>query len=339
MALGVVTLGELLLRLKPAGKIRIKQSSAFEASYGGSEANVVNSLAQFGVPSRFISALPDNDLGDQALSFMRSFGVDTSRILRSGGRMGLYFVEEGADIRSGKVIYDRDNSAFCRLHASDVDWDKAFAGMHWFHVSGISPAISESTKDLTEAALHEASVRGLRISIDLNYRKKLWQYGKDATDVLPALVEYADTLLAGRGDCSSCLGLRQETQVDDNRYFEILSEEIAGRHPKIKHIVITMRTTQSSDKYGMSAFSRTTEGYRYSKVYELDHVVDRIGTGDAFVAGYIYGQVSGLSDLQSLEFATVANVLKHTIHGDTNIVSKEDVLDVLKGGTLGQIRR
>lgn len=336
---GVATLGELMLRLKPVGKLRIRQANSFETCYGGSEANVVNSLAQFGVPTKFISALPDNDLGDQALGVMRSFGVDVSSVIRTDGRMGLYFVEDGADIRSGNVIYDRDNSAFSKLTGDEIDWDNAFEGMCWFHVSGISPAISNSTRELTERALQEAKKRDLHISVDLNYRSKLWQYGKEPTEVLPALVEYADTILAGRGDCSSCLGLKAEEPGDDQSYFEELSSEIMERYSRIQNVVITMRSTYSSEKHSMSALSRSTDGIAYSKVYQLDHVVDRIGTGDAFVAGYIFGQISNLGNAQSLEFATAANALKHAIHGDSNCVSSGEVFEAMNSDSLGQIRR
>lgn len=339
MIKGVATLGELMLRLKTAGKIRIRQSNIFESCYGGSEANVACSLAQFGIPTKFISALPDNDLGEQAYCFLRSYGVDISSVVKKSGRMGVYFVEEGADIRSGKVIYDRDNSTFAELNGDEIDWDKAFEGIRWFHVSGISPAISASTSDLTERALREAKKRGLHISIDLNYRAKLWQYGSEPKEVLPSMVEFADTLLAGRGDCSSCLGLRSETAEGDNSYFEMLSAEIIRQYPNIKKVVITMRTTQSSEKHSMSAHSRSKENICYSRVYELNHVVDRIGTGDAFVAAYIFGQISDLGDQQSLEFATAANALKHTIYGDVNCVSSEEVFEAMKSETLGRIQR
>lgn len=335
---GVATLGELMMRLKPAGKLRIRQANSFETCFGGSEANVVNSLAQFGVNTKFISALPSNDLGEQALCFLRSYGVDVSSIVRTNGRMGLYFVEDGADIRSGNVIYDRDNSSFSVLSGDEIDWDCAFEGMSWFHISGISPAISMSTRELSERALQEAKQRKLHISIDLNYRAKLWQYGEEPFQVLPSMVEFADTLLAGRGDCSSCLGLKAESS-EDEQYFESLSSEVLERYPNIQNVIITMRRTLSSEKQRMSALSRSKNDIFYSRVYELDHVVDRIGTGDAFVAGYIYGQISGLGDLQSLEFATAANALKHTIHGDTSRVSKEEVFELMNGETLGRIRR
>lgn len=339
MVVGVVTLGELMMRLKPPGKLRIRQANAFETCFGGSEANVANSLSLFGVSTKFISALPNNDIGEQALSFLRSFGVDVSSVVKLNGRMGLYFVEDGADIRSGNVIYDRDNSAFSRLSGDQIDWDLAFGGMSWFHISGISPAISASTRELSERALREAKKRKLHISIDLNYRAKLWQYGEEPFDVLPSMVEYSDTLLAGRGDCSSCLGFTVETPEDDDSYFERLSSELMDHYPNVQNVIITLRETLSNEKQRMRALSRSKAGILYSRGYELDHVVDRIGTGDAFVAGYIYGQISSLGDLQALEFATAANALKHSIQGDTNNVSQGEVLDLMNGGSCGRIRR
>ena len=339
MANGVVTLGELMMRLKPPGKLRLRQAVSLEACHGGAEANVAASLAQFGLPSRFLSGLPETELGEQALMALRACGVDMAQVIRTAGRMGLYFLEEGADVRAGCVIYDRQDTAFCALNASQIDWDAAFDGMSWFHISGITPAISASTRDLTYQALREARARKVHISIDLNHRERLWQYGQAATEVMPDLVLMADTLIAGRGDCAACLGFSPEGDGSTNDWYEALSEDVLHRFPNLSRVAVTIRNSTSADRHRWAAHFRTREESSFSRTYDLQNVVDRVGTGDAFSAGLIYGLVTEMVDKEALEFGAAANALKHTIAGDTNMVTAEEVRQLMQSDGTGRLRR
>lgn len=339
MALGVATLGELMMRLKPPGKLRLRQASSFEVCHGGAEANVAVSLAQFGLSSRFISALPETELGEQALMAIRAAGVDARHVARLTGRMGLYFLEEGADVRSGCVVYDRQDTAFCALDAGDVDWDAAFDGMSWFHVSGITPAIAPSTRDLTEQALKEAKARGLHISIDLNHRERLWQYGQHATEIMPGFVEMADTLIAGRGDCGACLGFSPDGDGSSNDWYEELSAEALRRYPNLRRVAVTIRNSSSADHHRWAAHFRSEHEACFSRTYDLQNVVDRVGTGDAFSAGLIFGLINEMTGAEALEFGAAANALKHSIAGDANMVTAEEVRSMMISDGTGRLRR
>lgn len=339
MALAVATLGELMMRLKPPGKLRLRQASGFEICHGGAEANVAVSLAQFGLKSRFISALPATELGEQALMAIRAAGVDAAHVARLPGRMGLYFLEEGADVRSGCVVYDRQDTAFCALSAEKVDWDAAFEGVTWFHVSGITPAIAPSTRDLTRQALQEAKARGIHISIDLNHRERLWQYGQEATDIMPALVELADTLIAGRGDCAACLGFSPDGDGSSNDWYEELSADVLSRYPNVSRVAVTIRNSSSADHHRWAAHFRSSEGSFFSRTYDLKNVVDRVGTGDAFSAGLIFGLINDMAGADALEFGAAANALKHSIAGDANMVTAEEVHAMIESGGTGRLRR
>ena len=335
----IATLGELILRLKPAGKLRLRQAVGFDVCHGGAEANVAGSLAQFGLESRFISALPDSELGEQALMSIRANGVNVSHVTRLPGRMGIYFLEDGADLRSGCVIYDRQDTAFCALTPDTIDWDAAFKGVSWFHVSGVTPAISASARDLCEAALKEAKARGLHISLDLNHRQRLWQYGQDATEVMPGLTAYADTLIAGRGDCRACLGFSPDGDGSTDDWYEALSEDVLKRYPNVQRVAVTIRNSSSADCHKWAAHLRTKSGSYFSKTYHLHNVVDRVGTGDAFAAGLIYGLAKNMSDESALQFGAAANALKHTIAGDTNMVTADEVKALIENDGTGRLRR
>ncbi len=339
MVLAVATLGELMMRLKPPGKLRLRQASGFEICHGGAEANVAVSLAQFGLESRFISALPETELGEQALMAIRAAGVDVAHVARLPGRMGLYFLEEGADVRSGCVVYDRQDTAFCALGAEQVDWDTAFDGVSWFHVSGITPAIAPSMRDLTRHALREANARGIHISIDLNHRERLWQYGQEATDIMPALVEMADTLIAGRGDCAACLGFSPDGDGSSNDWYEELSADVLRRYPNLSRVAVTIRNSSSADHHRWAAHFRSSEGSFFSRTYDLKNVVDRVGTGDAFSAGLIFGLINNMAGADALEFGAAANALKHSIAGDANMVTSDEVHAMIGGGGTGRLRR
>lgn len=335
----IATLGELILRLKPPGKLRLRQATAFDVCHGGAEVNVASSLSQFGVESRLISALPPTELGEQALMSLRATGVDVKHIARVSGRMGIYFLEDGADIRSGCVIYDRQDTAFSALKAEQVDWDAAFEGVSWFHVSGITPAISASARDLCEAALRQAKARNIHISLDLNHRERLWQYGQDATEVMPGLTTYANTLIAGRGDCLACLGFSPDGDGSTHDWYEELSADVMKRFPNLSAVAVTIRNSSSADCHKWAAHLRTPEGSLFSKQYHLHNVVDRVGTGDAFAAGLIYGLVSEMENEEALQFGAAANALKHTIIGDTNMVTVEEVKALVESGGTGRLRR
>ncbi len=339
MSIGVVTLGELMMRLKPPAKLRLRQAGYFEACHGGAEANVAVSLAQFGLSSRFVSALPPTELGEQALMSLRASNVDTTHIVRLPGRMGLYFLEEGADVRPGCVIYDREHTAFCALKADMIDWNLVFEGMTWFHVSGISPAITPSTRDLTHEALRQAKARGIHISIDLNHRERLWQYGQDATDIMPKLVSLADTLIAGRGDCAACLGFSPEGDGSSKDWYEALSEDAMHRFENLSRIAITIRNSSSADNHEWAAHLRTKDDFWFSKTYNFNNVVDRVGTGDAFSAGLIFGLMTNMESSDALAFGAAANAMKHTIAGDTNMVTADEVRALIQSDGTGRLRR
>jgi len=328
-----------MMRLKPAGKLRLRQAASLETCHGGAEANVAISLAQFGLRSRFISALPDNELGEQALMALRASGVDAAHVARLDGRMGLYFLEAGADVRAGCVVYDRQDTAFCALSADQVDWDAAFDGMTWFHISGITPAIASSARDLAMQALTEAKARGLHISIDLNHRERLWQYGQAATEVMPDMVKLADTLIAGRGDCAACLGFSPEGDGSQPDWYEALSQDVLARYPNIQRVSVTIRNSSSANRHMCSALFRPKSVSHISKTYELRNVVDRVGTGDAFSAGLIYGLMSGMESQDALDFGAAANAMKHTIAGDTNMVTADEVRTLMQSDGTGRLRR
>lgn len=335
----IVTLGELIMRLKPPGKLRLRQTNRFDVCHGGAEANVASSLAQFGLESRFISALPPTELGEQALMSLRASGVDSKHVLRLPGRMGIYFLEDGADIRSGCVIYDRQDTAFCALTADQVDWNAVFEDVSWFHVSGITPAISESARNLCAAALSEAKSRNVHVSLDLNHRERLWQYGQAATDVMPGLVTYADTLIAGRGDCAACLGFSPEGDGSTDDWYEELSADVLRRFPNLTRVAVTIRNSVSADCHKWAAHLRTKDSSTFSKMYHLHNVVDRVGTGDAFAAGLIYGLATGMREFDALQFGAAANALKHTIVGDTNMVTVAEVQSLMESDGTGRLRR
>ena len=335
----VVTLGELMMRLSPAGKLRLRQAQGLEVRHGGAEANVAVSLAEFGLKSRFVTALPSGELGTQALQFLRAHNVETDRILRRPGRLGLYFMEDGADYRSGCVMYDRSGSVFTTMTPEDVEWDEVFQGADWFHISGITPALCTSTKVLAEVAIGEARRRGVRISIDLNYRESLWAYGVSASSVLPAMVAKADTLIAGRGDCFVCLGLEGDGENGSDEWAISLSEKVLTGYPNLERFSLTIRASASAEEHGWRAFLSTRSTRVFSRFYRMKHVVDRVGTGDAFCAGLIYAVLKKKAPQEAINFGAAANCLKHTIPGDVNEVTLEEVLSLADANTFGRLRR
>jgi 2-dehydro-3-deoxygluconokinase len=338
-----VTFGEIMLRLKTPGNERFFQSPGFEASFGGGEANVAVALSNYGLDAGFITALPDNDIGEAALRELRSFGVDTSGIQRSGDRVGIYFLETGANQRPSKVVYDRSGSAIAEAQPGDFDWNSVFAGAKWLHITGITPALSQSAADLSFEAVRAAKDKGMTVSCDFNYRGKLWKYGKSAPEVMQELVKYVDVGIANEEDCQKALGVTADVDVEsgelDTKKYEALSAKMMEVFPNLSVMTITLRESKSADRNGWSACLRDSDGFRLSRHYEISDIVDRVGGGDSFASALIYGLESYEDRQQSLEFAVAASCLKHSILGDFNRVSVAEVENLMGGDASGRVQR
>jgi 2-dehydro-3-deoxygluconokinase len=339
----VLTFGEIMLRLKPPGVERFFQSPSFEATFGGGEANVAVSLANYGMDVAFLTILPDNVLGDEVLKELRSFGVDTSRILRGEGRLGIYFLEGGANQLPSKVVYDRDNSAIALAKPGDIDWDTAFDGVDWLHITGITPALSYSAMKLSLESVKEAKNRNITVSCDLNFRKNLWKYGKKASEVMTELAKYVDVVVANEEDCQKSLGITIDVHVEggelDRDKYKELSNKVLEAYPNMKIITITLRESQSADINGWAACLNDRENFYVSKRYEIRDIVDRVGGGDSFAGGLIYGLNNYKDKKGALEFAAAASCLKHSISGDFNRVSISDVEKLAGGDGTGRVQR
>src|SRR5579883_1608798 len=297
----VVTFGEVMLRLAPPGFERFLQSPQFVATWGGGEANVAVSLASFGVPARYVTVLPPaNPLVDAFLGEMRRFGVDVSQVVRGKGRVGIYFVETGANQRPSKVVYDREGSAIALAKPGDVNWQSSFAGANWFHITGISPALSRTAADLSRESVQEAKSQRLTLSVDLNFRKNLWKYRQAAHEVMPDLVKHTDVLIANEEDCQMSLGIQADSDVHagqrDRQSYRALAEKVMTAYPNLRKIAITLRESRSASHNGWSACLFDGKEFLLSKTYEITHIVDRVGGGDAFAGGLIYGLTQGMAD-------------------------------------------
>lgn len=341
----VVTFGEIMLRLKSPGFERFFQSPVLEATFGGGEANVAVSLANFGMDARFVTVLPDNAVGDACLREVRGFGVDTSQIVRKPGRMGIYYLETGAVQRPSKVIYDRAGSAIAEADVADIDWEKAFEGAGWFHITGITPAISESASNLSLAAVKAAKQLGLHVSCDLNYRKNLWKYGKTADQVMTELVRYVDTVIANEEDFQKSLLLKAESQAAvetgelNVAQYQAIAKLAMDTYPNVKRVAITLRESKSANHNDWSACLYNGKDFYLSRKYAITDIVDRVGGGDSFGAGLIYGLCHYDDEKTALEFAVAASCLKHTISGDLNRVSVSEVESLMKGSGSGRVQR
>ncbi len=341
----IVTFGEIMLRLVPPGHERLMQSPLLEATFGGGEANVAVSLAGFGMAAAFITALPGgNPLTQAALGELRRFGVDTSGIVTCCGRMGIYFLENGANQRASKVVYDRENSSIAIAARDIVDWDAVLKGADWFHTTGITPAISEAASLLALDAVRAARASGAQVSCDLNYRKNLWKWGKAAPEVMTELVRNVDIAIANEEDVQMSLGLGTDMSVhsgklDVSRY-QALTEKVLEKFPNLKFIAITLRESISASSNCWSACLNDRSGqFLTSRRYEITNIVDRVGSGDSFAAGLIYGLLSRENPAAALEFAVAASCLKHSIPGDFNRVSVAEVDSLVKGGGSGRVQR
>jgi 2-dehydro-3-deoxygluconokinase len=339
----VATFGEIMLRLSPPGNELLFQSPRLEAVFGGGEANVAVSLAILGHCSRWISVVPSNPVGEAAVRELRRFGVDTGFVVRGGRRLGIYFAETGADVRASQVVYDREGSGIAEAKAGDIDWEASFAGMDWFHVSGITPALSASAAGLTLDAVKAARAKKMTVSVDLNYRSKLWKYGRSAPDVMREIVKHADLLAGNEEDCQKALGIKAAVEAAsgrlDPKVFEELTARVMNEFPNLARVAITLRESESADWNRWSAVLRNRKGFLSGPSFDIRAIVDRIGTGDAFAAGLIHGLASFDTDAEALDFAVAAAALKHSIHGDFNLSSEKDILAVVRGDRSGRVRR
>ncbi|MEH6660724.1 MAG: sugar kinase [Parasphingorhabdus sp.] len=339
-----LSFGEIMLRLKTPGHERFFQSPAFEATFGGGEANVAVALSNYGLSSGFVSALPDNDVGASAIGELKRFGVDTSNIRRSGDRVGIYFLETGANQRPSKVIYDRAHSSISECKIGDFDWASIFDGAKWLHITGITPALTQDSADLSIECVKAAKQAGVTVSCDFNFRGKLWKYGKSAPEVMSELVKYVDVGIANEEDCQKSLGISVDVDVEtgelDTSKYEALSDKVLELYPDMATIAITLRESHSADRNGWSACLRDREqGFKLSRHYELTDIVDRVGGGDSFASALIYGLNAYDDKQQSLEFAVAASCLKHSILGDFNRVTVPEVEKLMSGDGSGRVQR
>ena len=338
-----LTFGEIMLRLKAPGQERLFQSPLLEATFGGGEANVAVSLANYGEDVAFLTVLPQNPVADSCIHQLRAFGVDTSRILRGEGRVGIYYIEAGANQLPSKVVYDRAFSAIALANPNDIDWDRAFADVGWFHITGITPAISESAMALSMKAVQEAQRRGIIVSCDLNYRKNLWKYGKQASEVMGTLAKYVDVAIANEEDVQKALGIAADVEVAsgtlDREKYRLLSSAVLQAYPQMKCIAITLRESHSADWNSWAACLNDREHFYVSKKYEIRDIVDRVGGGDNFAGGLIYALNHYEDKQQALDFAAAASCLKHSIPGDFNRVDVADVEKLLGGDGTGRVQR
>ncbi len=342
----IVTFGEIMLRLSPPGWARFSQANSFDVVYGGGESNVAVSLANYGLNVDFVTRLPANDIGDCALMEMRKRNVGTNHIVRGGERLGIYFLETGAVSRGSKVVYDRTHSAMSTIQKGMVDWQSVFKDADWFHWTGITPAISQGAADACLEAIQMANKLGVTVSTDLNYRKKLWKYGKEPGDVMPELVAGCDIILGNEEDAEKHFGLHPEGvdvthggSVDGEAYLSVL-KQLMEMFPRAKKVITTLRGSISASHNTWSGVLYDGKKLFKAPTYQITHIVDRVGGGDSFMGGLIYGLLtSGGDDQKALNFAVAASCLKHTIQGDANLSTVEEVEKLLSGDASGRVSR
>jgi 2-dehydro-3-deoxygluconokinase len=328
----VITLGEIMMRLSTPGFARLTQVDSLNVLYAGSEANVCASLSHFGIPAAHVTRFPKNDLGQAATDMLRRHGVDTQHIVYGDERMGLYFLENGAIHRASRIVYDRFDSAFAHIKPGMIDWDVIMKDASWFHWTGITPAISQGAADVCYEAITSARKNGAIVSGDINYRRNLWQYGKTAREIMPALIESTDIIVAGIADMENCVGISDTT-------FPSACQAFMKAYPNAKKIATTERHSISSSHNELKGLLWNGKELFESKRYDLTHIVDRVGAGDAFMAGLIYGLVTKKSDQSTIEFGTAAGAFKHTIEGDVNVASVEEIEALVKGENIGKLLR
>ena len=343
----VITFGEIMLRLSTPGYLRFSQAKSYDATFGGGEANVAVSLANYGVDVKFVTRLPENDIAKACVRDLRSYGVDTSDIVYGGDRLGIYFLETGAVARPSKVVYDRANSSIATIKPGDIDWDKVFEGAGWFHWTGITPAISQGAADVCLEAVKAANRLGITVSCDLNYRKNLWKSGKKAAEGMPALVEGCDVIPGNEEDADKVFGIKPEGfdvtatggEIDQKR-FQSVGEQLMKRFPRAKKVIITLRGSINANHNTWGGVLWDGKTLYQSPRYDITHIVDRVGGGDSFMGGLIYGLLTYRDDDQkALNFAVAASCLKHTIFGDFNQVTVAEVENLMKGDASGRVSR
>lgn len=341
----IVTFGEIMLRLATPGHLRFSQTHEFEATFGGGEANVAVSLSNYGEDAHFVTALPDNDIAKACLAELRGLGVDVNHCIKSGDRMGIYYLETGAVARPSKVIYDRAHSSLSEIKPGMIDWDAVFDGADWFHWTGITPAISQGAADVCLEAIHAASERGIKISCDLNYRKNLWKYGKTASEVMPELVAGCDVIIGNEEDAAKVFGIVAEGfnadsgEIDESK-FKSVATSLMLKFPKASKVAITLRGSVNADFNTWSAVLFDGMALYSSRHYDITDIVDRVGGGDSFAGGLIYGLLHYPgNDRKALEFAVAASCLKHTISGDYNRVTVQEVESLMNGNVSGRVSR
>ena len=345
MAGKVVTFGEIMLRLSPPNFKRFTQTNSFDLIFGGGEANVAVSLINYGIPVDYVTKLPNNEIGDACVQFLRQFGVNTNNIVRGGDRIGIYFLEMGSSVRSSKVIYDRAYSAISEANPQDFDWYKIFNGASWFHLTGITPAISQNLANICLEAVKVAREKNILISCDLNYRSKLWNYGKTPNEIMAELLKYCDIAIGNEEDAEKVLNIKApETDVTSGKVipenYRFVVKEIVKKYPNLKKVAITLRESISASNNKWSAILYDGSDIYISPQYEISPIIDRVGGGDSFMGGLIYGLLTYKNDLQlALNFAVAASCLKHTIKGDFNLVSVDEVLKLMGGDTSGRVSR
>ncbi len=337
----VVTFGELMLRLAPPGYLRFTQADTFTATYGGGEANVAVSLANYGMDAAFVTKLPENDIGQAAVNSLRRYGVDVSKIVRGGPRVGIYYLEKGASQRPSKVIYDRAGASIALAQPGDFDWDSIFEGVSWFHFTGITPALGDNVAACCLEACKAAKAKNITVSCDLNFRKNLWTSEK-AGQVMGQLMEYVDVCIANEEDAEKVFGIRAEaTDVTTGKLNHDGYREVASKLKErfgFSKVAITLRTSISANDNKWAAMLYDGEEYYFSKSYDV-HIVDRVGGGDSFGGGLIYALLAGKSSKDALEFAVAASCLKHSIEGDYNSVSVKEVETLAGGDGTGRVQR
>ena len=339
----IVTFGEIMLRLATPGYTRFLQATKFEATYGGGEANVAVSLANYGLSPQFVTRLPDNDIGRAALSTLRKYGVGTDHIAFGGDRLGIYFLESGAVSRGSKVVYDRAGSALARIQPGMIDWDRVLDGAEWFHWTGITPAISQGAADVCREGIQAANRKGITVSCDLNYRKNLWKYGKTPAEVMPSLVDGCNVILGNEEDAEKVFGIHPEgVDVTQGRVeaeaYESVCQQLLKRFDRADKAIITLRGSISASHNSWSGVLYDGKQLYEAPTYQITHIVDRVGGGDSFMGGLIYGLLTYGDNLQqALNFAVAASCLKHTVTGDFNLVTVEEVKKLMGGDASGRV--
>ncbi len=341
----IITFGEIMLRLATPGYLRFSQADTLNATFGGGEANVAVSLANYGCEAEFVTRLPENDIAKACVSDLHKHGVGTKYCVYGGDRLGIYFLETGAVARPSKVVYDRAHSAISEIQPGMIDWDKVLEGADWFHWTGITPAISQGAADVCLEAVKAANRLGVTVSCDLNYRKNLWKYGKKASEVMPELVACSDIILGNEEDADKVFGIKPEGfdvtatggQVDQKR-FQSVGEQLMAKFPRAKKVIITLRGSINANHNTWGGVLWDGKTLYQSPRYDITHIVDRVGGGDSFMGGLIYGLLN-FDDQKALNFAVAASCLKHTIYGDYNLVTVAEVENLMKGDGSGRVSR